>query len=140
MLYTPKCEILRLGVHHSEAILSDMKKLSLISLGLALLVISCGDNSTKSASGTNTATGGSIATAPVDYLNAAAKAQQNAVKTVDTTSLDKAIQLFNVEKGRNPKDLNELISEKYIKEIPTPPYGTKIDYDANSGRVSVVKQ
>lgn len=107
---------------------------------IALSVVGCGDNSSKSASGTNTATGGSVVTAPVDYLNAAAKAQQNAVKTIDTTSLDKAIQLFNVEKGRNPKDLNELVSEKYIKEIPTPPYGTKIDYDANSGRVSVVKQ
>jgi hypothetical protein len=117
-----------------------MKKLSLLSVLVALSVVGCGDNSSKSASGTNTATGGSVVTAPVDYLNAAAKAQQNAVKTVDTASLDKAIQLFNVEKGRYPKDLNELISEKYIKQIPTPPYGTKIDYDANSGRVSVVKQ
>jgi ABC-type glycerol-3-phosphate transport system substrate-binding protein len=117
-----------------------MKKLSLISMAVGLLAAGCGDNSSKSASGTNSATGGSVVTAPVDYLNAAAKAQQKAVKTVDTTSLDKAIQLFNVEKGRNPRDLNELVSEKYIREIPTPPYGTKIDYDANSGRVSVVKE
>jgi hypothetical protein len=117
-----------------------MKNLSLLSALIGLFVLGCGDNSSKSASGTNTATGGSVLTAPVDYLGAAAKAQQNAVKTIDTTSLDKSIQLFNVEKGRNPKDLNELVSEKYIKEIPTPPYGTKIDYDANSGRVSVVKQ
>ena len=118
-----------------------MKRLSLLVGTFALLFfVGCGDNSSKSASGTNSATGGSVATAPVDYLSTAAKAQQNAVKTVDTTSLDKAIQLFNVEKGRNPKDLNELISEKYIREIPTPPYGTKLDYDPNSGRVSVVKQ
>jgi hypothetical protein len=117
-----------------------MKNLSLLSALIGLFVIGCGDNSSKSASGTNTATGGSVLTAPVDYLGAAAKAQQNAVKTIDTTSLDKSIQLFNVEKGRNPKDLNELVSEKYIKEIPTPPYGTKIDYDPSSGRVSVVKQ
>jgi len=117
-----------------------MKNLSLLSALIGLFVIGCGDNSSKSASGTNAATGGSVLTAPVDYLGAAAKAQQNAVKSIDTTSLDKSIQLFNVEKGRNPKDLNELVSEKYIKEIPTPPYGTKIDYDANSGRVSVVKQ
>jgi hypothetical protein len=117
-----------------------MKKLSVISIAVGLVLVGCGDNSSKSASGTNSATGGSVVTAPVDYLNAAAKAQQNAVKTVDTTSLDKSIQLFNVEKGRNPKDLNELITEKYIKEIPTPPYGTKLDYDANSGRVTVVKQ
>jgi hypothetical protein len=117
-----------------------MKALSLLAILVVLFAVGCGDNSNKSASGTNTATGGSLVTAPVDYLDAAAKAKQRAVKTIDTTSLDKAIQLFNVEKGRNPKDLNELVSEKYIKEIPTPPYGTKIDYDANSGRVSVVKQ
>jgi len=117
-----------------------MKNLCLIAVLVGLFLVGCGDNSSKSASGTNTATGGSLVTAPVDYLDAASKAKQRAVKTVDTTSLDKAVQLFNVEKGRNPKDLNELVSEKYIKEIPAAPYGTKIDYDPNSGRVSVVKQ
>jgi competence protein ComGC len=81
-----------------------------------------------------------VLTAPVDYLDAAAKAKQKAVKTIDTASLDKAVQLFNVEKGRNPKDLNELVSEKFIKEIPAAPYGSRIDYDPTSGRVSVVKQ
>ncbi len=117
-----------------------MKRLSLVAALVGLFVVGCGESSNKSASGTNTATGGSLVTAPVDYLDAASKAKQKAVKTVDTTSLDKAIQLFNVEKGRNPKDLNELVSEKYISEVPTPPYGTKIDYDPNSGRVNVVKQ
>lgn len=116
-----------------------MKIFSLLALAY-LFVIGCGDNSNKSASSTNAPTGGSLVTAPVDYLDAAAKAKQRAVKTIDTTSLEKAIQLFNVEKGRNPKDLNELISEKFIKEIPTAPYGSKIEYDANSGNVSVVKQ
>ena len=48
--------------------------------------------------------------------------------------------MFNVQKGRNPKDLNELVTEKYIGEIPAAPYGMKLDYDANSGAVSVVKQ
>jgi hypothetical protein len=116
-----------------------MKDLSLIAVLVGLFLVGCGDSSSKSASGTNTPSG-SVVTAPVDYLDAAAKAKQKTVRTIDTASLDKAVQLFNVEKGRNPKDLNELVTEKYIKEIPTPPYGTKIDYDPNSGRVSVVKQ
>jgi Bacterial type II secretion system protein G. len=122
------------------AILIPMKTLSLIAVLVGLILAGCGDKSSKSASGTNSATGGSLITAPVDYLDAAAKAKQKTVKTIDTASLDKAIQLFNVEKGRNPRDLNELVSEKFIKEIPPAPYGTKIDYDPNSGRVSVVKQ
>jgi hypothetical protein len=94
-----------------------MKKLSLLSISVVLFLVGCGDNSSKSAAGTNTATGGSLVTAPVDYLNAAAKAQQNAVKTIDTTSLDKSIQLFNVEKGRYPKDLNELITENMLRRF-----------------------
>ena len=79
-------------------------------------------------------------TAPVDYLAAAAKAQQSAVKTVDVASINQAIQMFNVDKGRNPKDLNELVTEKYMPKLPTPPYGTKLEYDANTGKVTVVKQ
>lgn len=107
---------------------------------LGLIVTGCGDSSNKSASSTNSPSGGSLVTAPVDYLDAAAKAKQRAVKTIDTTTLDKAIQMFNVQKGRNPKDLNELVTEKYISEIPPAPYGTKLDYDPNTGNVSVVKQ
>ena len=118
-------------------------KASLLILPLAATVLSlagCGDKSASTSGATNaSSSGGSPLTAPVDYLNAAAKAQQNAIKTIDTTSLDKAIQMFNVDQGRNPKDLNEL-APKYIPQIPTPPYGTKLVYDPDSGKVSVVKQ
>ena len=117
-----------------------MKMSFRLGAALALLLTGCGEKSDKPAPSTNAASGGSLVTAPVDYLGAIAKAQQNSVKTIDTTSLDKAIQLFNVDKGRNPKDLNELVKEKYIPEIPTPPYGTKLEYDPQSGRVKIVKQ
>src|SRR5262245_11333903 len=111
-----------------------------LAIGLLLTGAGCGDKSTPSTKATNSTTSsGSPLTAPVDYLAAAAKAQQTAIKTIDTTSLDKAIQLFNVDQGRNPKDLNELVP-KYIPELPAPPYGTRLNYDANSGKVTVVKQ
>src|SRR5436190_19855217 len=118
-----------------------MKIFCLSALAVTLL-LGCGEKSDKPAPGdTNAAnTGGSPLTAPVDYLRAAGKAQQSAVKTVDTTSLNQAIQLFNVEKGRNPKDLNELVAQKFIPRIPDAPYGTKLVYDAEAGKVSVVKQ
>src|SRR6266536_3112052 len=106
-----------------------MKILCLVSLAVGLFLVGCGDSSSKSASSTNAPTGGSLVTAPVDYLDAAAKAKQKAVATIETTSLDKAIQMFNVQKGRNPKDLNELVTEKYISQIPAAPYGSRIDYD-----------
>ncbi len=97
-------------------------------------------NSNPSASTTNAAASGNPLDAPGGYLNALAKGQQSAVKTIDTASINKAIELFNVDQGRNPKDLNELVLKKYLPEIPTPPYGTKLVYDANSGTVKVEKQ
>ncbi len=117
-----------------------MKTALAISLAVGLLLAGCGEKSTPPPPATNAASSSSPLTAPVDYLNAAAKGQRNAVKTIDTASLNQAIQLFNVDQGRNPKDLNELVQKKYIPQLPTPPYGMKLDYDANSGKVSVVKQ
>jgi hypothetical protein len=118
-----------------------MKTCCWLCLAAGMVVAGCGEKSNPPAgTTTNSSSGGSLLTAPVDYLGAAAKGQQSAVKTVDTVSLDKAIQLFNVEQGRYPKDLNELVQEKYIPQLPPVPYGTKLAYDAASGKVSVVKE
>ena len=106
-----------------------------------VLLLGCDQKSQSSGGGTtNTSSSGSVLTAPVDYLRAAGKAQQSAVKTVDTATLNQAIQLFSVEKGRNPRDLNELVQEKFIPQIPATPSGTKLVYDAVAGKVSVVKE
>ncbi len=48
--------------------------------------------------------------------------------------------MFNVENGRNPKDLNELVEKKFIPRIPAAPYGMKLEYDAATGKVKVVNQ
>ncbi len=107
----------------------------------ALLLAGCGDNSNPPATPVATnaaAASGNPLNAPADYLRGLSSGKQSAVKTVDTTSLDKAIQLFAVDRGRNPKDLNELVQEKYIPQIPDAPYGMKLVYDANAGTVKVV--
>jgi hypothetical protein len=107
----------------------------------ALMVAGCGQDSGQASKSTNAAASGSSPlTAPVDYLGAVAKGQQNAVKTVDTARLNQAVQLFNVDQGRNPKNLDELVAQKYIPQIPAVPYGMKLDYDPTSGKVTVVKQ
>lgn len=116
-------------------------KRTLLLLASALALAGCSDSSNTAGSGsTNAASSGSIATAPVDYLNSAAKAKVSADKTVDTVALSKAIEIFNVQEGRFPNDLSELASKKYIPEVPTPPAGMKIDYDSKTGVVKIVKQ
>ena len=122
-----------------------MKPCFLLGVAGLTLLLGCSEKTAQtSSSGTNSAastnSSGSLLDAPTDYLRAAGKGQQNAVKTVDTVSLNQAIQLFNIDKGRNPADLNELVKEHYIPQIPPAPYGTKLAYDSASGKVSVVKQ
>lgn len=113
--------------------------LAVLVLAAAFLLAGCGDNkSSTSSSATNDSS--NPLTAPVDYLGAVGKAQQNAVKTVDVASINQAIQMFQVEHGRYPSDLNELVKEKFLPQIPAAPYGMKIVYDATSGQVRVVKQ
>ena len=118
-----------------------MKTFIFLSVAAGLLLAGCGEKTDKPAPATNaTSSSGSPLTAPVDYLGALDKAQKTATKTVDTAAINQAIQLFQVDKGRNPKDLKELVDEKFLSRIPDAPYGYKIIYDANAGVVKVVKQ
>jgi hypothetical protein len=112
-----------------------------LSLTASLLLIGCGESSNQPAQPTNgAASSGNPLSAPADYVGALGKAQQTAVKTVDTTSLNQAIQMFSVENGRNPKDLNELVEKKFIPKVPDAPRGMKLEYDATAGKVKAVQQ
>jgi hypothetical protein len=118
-----------------------MKTIFCFSLAASLLLTGCGDSSDKPGQPTNGAAGGSNPlNAPADYVGALGKAKQTAVKTADTATLNQAIQMFGVDLGRNPKDLNELVEKKYIGKIPDAPSGMKLDYDATAGKVKVVPQ
>ena len=117
-------------------------KLSLCILALpALLLVGCGEKSGSTSATTNppAASSGSALTAPVDHLKSAVNAHQDMVKTVDTAALNKAIQLFQVQEGRLPTDLNELAAKKYIAEVPQPPAGYRLSYNQTKGVVTVDK-
>lgn len=118
-----------------------MKKSLITVIISALALAGCGQKDQSSnTKPTNAAASGNPVTAPVDYLGAVAKAKKSAEKTIDTVEINKAIQLFNVSEGRNPKDLNELVAEKYLTKLPEAPYGMKIVYDASKGVAKVVPQ
>ena len=113
-----------------------MNKIFFLPLVGCVLLTGCGDGG-GSSSGTSS---GNPATAPADYLSTITKAEHSAVKSIDLSALTKAIQMFQVEQGRLPKDLNELVTMKYITKIPEPPVGQKIVYDATAGTVKIVAQ
>ena len=83
---------------------------------------------------------GSPLTAPVDYLGTLGKGREDAIKTADIAQLTQAIQMFSVDEGRYPKDLNELVEKGLIHKIPDAPYGLKLDYNPTTGDVKVVHQ
>jgi hypothetical protein len=95
-----------------------------------------GTNTNQTSQPTNTA---AVAQPSGGYLGALVQADKYAVKTIDVSFLNQAVQMFQTQEGRLPKDLNELVPN-YVAKLPAPPYGSKIVYDATSGAVTVVKQ
>jgi hypothetical protein len=108
-----------------------------LSIATAALLAGCGGKSDSTAQGTNTvntATNGFGG-----YVKSLGEAQKVANKTIDVTSINKALELFNVQEGRYPKNLQELVPG-YIPKIPDVPAGYKIVYDATNGTVKVAQQ
>lgn len=83
---------------------------------------------------------GNPLSAPADYLGTLAKGKQTSEKTIELASLNNTIQQFYAAEGRFPKDLNELVTEKYLPRIPAAPYGLKYEYNAGEGKLKIVPQ
>ena len=114
-----------------------MKALPILTLMAGLLLGGCKQEE-ASPPKSSTAPGGNPLTAPVDYLGAAARAKQNAAKTVSSAGLDHAIKIFAANEGRYPKDLNELVRPDYLNAIPPPPAGLQYSYNPTNGVVKLV--
>jgi hypothetical protein len=110
----------------------------LLALAFAFTGCDSGSGDRSKDPTTNEASSGNPLTAPADYLGAAAKAKKVSEKTIDLVSVDQAVQLFYAGEGRFPKDLNELVTEKYLPQVPVPPHGMKLNYNPANGKVSIV--
>jgi hypothetical protein len=117
-----------------------MKTPVYVSLIVLAFLVGCGDKPKQSAATPpSSGTSPTPMSAPGDYANALVSGQTKALKTVDIASLNQAIQMFNVQEGRFPKNLDELVEQKLIVKIPDAPYGMKLDYDPATGKISMVK-
>ena len=116
-----------------------MKALFLVLVATAAVMTGCGNNNSGKTAPSTNSTAGSTNGSSMNYLGTVMQADKNMTKTIDMSYLNEAIQQFNVQEGHYPKDLQELVPN-YVGKLPTPPYGYKLDYDANSGTVKVVQQ
>jgi len=118
-----------------------MKILFTFLLTAVFVLCGCGKKSDAESSSqqTNFSSGNPV-TAPVDYLGAVAKAKKYSDKTIDLANIKRAIKDFEASEGRFPKDLSELVTEKYLPSLPKPPTGMRIEYDAKTGDVKIVME
>ena len=111
----------------------------LLIVAAALALCGCGKQQNAPPPAAAPASSSSSGTSG-NYLGALAHGEQRAVKTIDVTSLNENLQLFNAQEGRYPKDLDELVTQHYLGKLPAPPVGMKFVYDAEQGKVSVAPQ
>jgi hypothetical protein len=107
-----------------------MKLLLIPALAATLSLTGCDGGSSASAP---------ESTNPADIDNPLVNAKRTADKTIDVSYINQAIQLYNVQEGRLPKTLDELVP-KYVAKLPDAPLGYKLTYDAVKGEASVVRQ
>jgi len=117
-----------------------MKRIVLLPVVALLIATGCKPSDSSSSTSGAGSTSGSNNLDKVPYIGALARAEQTAGATADVASLKPAIEQFLLDKGRYPKNLDELVQEKYLPKIPDAPYGMKMDYDPLTGTVKVVRQ
>jgi hypothetical protein len=119
------------GLFNQLAYLGIMMKIPLLLTAAAatVLLAGCGDKTSSQSQAVN----------PADVTNVLVESKRTADKTIDVSYLNQAVQLFNVQEGRNPKTLDEL-TPKYVAKLPDVPLGYKLNYDAAKGEVTVVRQ
>lgn len=117
-----------------------MKAIPVLATSLLALLIGCSKNDANQGARPDRSATGNPVTAPVDYLGAVAKAKKAAEKTVDLSSIQRSIQLFYAQEDRFPRNLDELVAERYIATVPPAPAGTQWAYNPQTGELKAIAQ
>jgi uncharacterized lipoprotein YbaY len=102
------------------------KFLIMLSGAMVFVLAGCGDSS-------------SIPAQPANNSSPVVQPEIYAQQKMDVASLNQALQQYNAAEGHYPQTLQEL-APTYIPKIPQAPAGYKINYDPNSGSVTVTRQ
>jgi hypothetical protein len=55
----------------------------------------------------------------------------------DVLYMKNKINTFQIQEGRYPNSLNELVEKDYLDKLPEPPKGMAFHYDPSTGKVEV---
>ncbi len=55
----------------------------------------------------------------------------------DLLYIKNKINTFQIQEGRYPDSLNELVEKKYLDKLPEPPKGMSFHYEPSTGKVDV---
>ena len=102
----------------------------------ALTFSGCGEEKPEESS-ESAGTGGSVVSAPVDYLGAVANAKKSSEGKLALAQLQQAIQYYQIENGKFPESLEALLASDHLTRMPKVPYKTKFVYDSKSGKVDL---
>ena len=75
--------------------------------------------------------------APAKYGETMGRALKKSKAMGDILYLKNKINTFQIQEGRYPSSLEELVRKGYIDQIPEPPEGMKFVYDPKTGNVDV---
>jgi hypothetical protein len=75
--------------------------------------------------------------APKKYGETMGRAMKKAKAMDDILYLKNKINTFQIQEGRYPNSLDELVEKGYIEKLPQPPEGMKFVYDPKTGSVEV---
>jgi len=78
-----------------------------------------------------------IFNAPEKYGGVMSKTLKKSKAMDSLLYLKNRINTFQVEEGRYPSSLNELVEKKYIEKLPEPPAGMQFIYEPSTGNIEV---
>jgi hypothetical protein len=75
--------------------------------------------------------------APVEYLGATARAKTSSQAKIALAPIQQAIQMYQVENGAFPPNLDALVQGGQIRALPALPQGSTYQYNPSTGAVTV---
>ena len=102
--------------------------LSINTLLVAGFIIGCGKSAPLTASEKDK-----------DYAEVLEKSRKNLTDDRNLEQIVKAIRLFQVEIGRSPTNLSEVVQFHYLPELPEAPEGLIYHYENKTGNIQLAR-